>query len=172
MLDLARILAAVSAVSEPETATETPETQAGRGVSGVSAVSAEIGKNAEATTPNRGQPTNGEGLARTSIYDRDNRDNRDTSNGAGFPVSAGALAPETTETPPSRYGTGRTTWGAPLPPPLPMVRCAECEHFRRNKSNPLAGVGRCRLGHPDGPGNLPQYPDAPRLCGSFRDDSG
>jgi len=67
------------------------------------------------------------------------------------------------------YGTGRTTWGAPLPPPLPFVRCAECEHFRRNQFNPLAGVGRCRLGHPDGPRNMPQYPDAPRLCGSFRD---
>lgn len=165
MLDLARILAAVTAVTERPEAVVTPKDAPTLVVTAVTVVTAPKGDDATRRhTVSESEPG---AASRASRFDCNCRNCRNPSNGAPCAVTARTDSPVTAVT-----GTGRTTWGAPLPPPLPFVRCAECEHFRRNKDNPLAGVGRCRLGHPDGPGNMPQYPDAPRLCGSFRDDSG
>lgn len=99
MLDLARILAAVSAVSEGRAPTDTAKTAPEQAVSAVSVVTAENNKDAQHTAPDdQGAAAEHESLSRTLISNRYNRYNRYTSNDAGSGVSATKAATDTTDT--------------------------------------------------------------------------
>lgn len=99
MLNLARILAAVTAVSEGRAPTDTPKTAPEQAVTAVSVVTAENNKDAQHTAPDD-QSTGlaAESLSRKKSLDRYNRYNRYTSNDAGSGVSVTKAATDTADT--------------------------------------------------------------------------
>lgn len=88
MLDLARILARVTAVTEGRAPTVTAKTPPLQACTAVTDVTAEISKDAPRTAPdNQGPDAEPEMLSRKMSFDRNNRNNRTASSGAGFVVT-------------------------------------------------------------------------------------
>lgn len=163
MFDLARILEAVTAVTEGRAATVTAKTPPLKGCTAVTAVTAQIGTNTTETSTNTKDSNPApEPLSRVSIYDRNNRNNRTTSKDGGSAVTEGERPTVTTVT---STGTGTDTHGAKL---VQLVRCGDCSKFMRNQDNPQAGIGTCKDGEPDR-GRWPYYPLAVRVCEAFED---
>lgn len=154
MLDLARILAAVTAVSEGCAPTDTAKTASEQAVTVVSVVSAENCKDVPRGAPDEQDADAGpEILSRKKSLDRYNRY---TSNDAGSRVSVPDAVTDTTDT----TGTGCDTYGHPL---ALLVQCGDCQHYIRNAMNADAGIGTCQLGEPD-LGGWPYFPGARRCC--------
>jgi len=51
------------------------------------------------------------------------------------------------------------------PQVVSLVRCGDCQHFKPDPTNPLSGMGRCRV---NTDGDRPPWPNAPRRCNSFK----
>lgn len=156
MLDLPRILAAVTAVTEGRAPAVTAKTATEQACTAVTEVTAGISKGTtESAMPSQSQASHGpEGLTRVSSSNRTSRNSRTCVNHAGSAVTVAeceavqAVTPEACAT------------------IVQLVTCETCRHFRPDPINPPAGVGTCAAGVGQLSIGRALHPMAVRRCAS------
>ncbi|MBK8068762.1 MAG: hypothetical protein IPK27_14385 [Rhodanobacteraceae bacterium] len=152
MLDLPRILAAVTAVTEGRAPAVTVKTAPEQACTAVTEVTAGISKGAtdSAEAPQPPTTDHPERLTRVSSFHRNNRNNRTASSDAGSAVTEAETETVTAVTTPAAV--------------VQLVTCETCRHFRPDPINPPAGVGICAAGVAHLSIGRALHPMAPRYC--------